>query len=151
MCVCVYTAPWLFTIMLHCLVWVGRATTLENYWTPRQWHGIVRDRDTHTHIEDPREIAHTDRKVKKSRNVNFIVQAVSLVPRVSIYQCGSVYSRLGIELLVAMIKIRNHGVLIFFLSSKQKGSIHCIWDLIIALYNSIPLIVETLFEKYESI
>ena len=34
------------------------------------------------HIEDPREIYRADRKSeKKVENVNFIVQAVSLVPR----------------------------------------------------------------------
>ena len=58
----------------------GPRTTLENYWTPRQWHGIVRERNG-AHIEDPREIYRADRKVKKVENVNFIVQAVSLVPR----------------------------------------------------------------------
>ena len=42
------------------------------------------------------------------------------MPRVSIYQCGSVYSRLGIELLVAMIKIEHDFISITERETKKE-------------------------------
>ena len=34
----------------------GPRTTLENYWTPRQWHGIVREK-RRTHRRPPRDLS----------------------------------------------------------------------------------------------